>query len=107
MPDRMRINNDVLHERRKQERVYEEQRNIEDGTGGADARCRAHAALFRYDRAESVGALTWGLVLDAHCSTVLAEADTAKLREELVSMAAVTMRWIEAIDRRNEKGDAA
>jgi hypothetical protein len=44
----------------------------------------------------------WDGVLLEEVYEALAESDTAKLRAELIQVAAVAVAWVEAIDRREE-----
>ena len=52
-------------------------------------------------RVES-GNLAWDGVLLEEVYEALAESDPAKLRAELIQVAAVAVAWVEAIDRRTE-----
>lgn len=49
---------------------------------------------------------TWEAILTEEWAEVVAEADEAKLRKELIQLAAVAVAWIEAIDRRTEEGES-
>lgn len=92
--------NDIAYERMRQDAKWGEQ-NHPDGTDGgaffAERRdyrrkvCQAYAAE---------GTVTWRHILDEEVHEAYAETDTAKLRQELVEVAAVAVAWIEAIDRR-------
>lgn len=53
------------------------------------------------DFAAQTEILTWFDILQEEFFEALAEEDPARLREELVQVAAVAVAWIEAIDRRN------
>lgn len=44
--------------------------------------------------------LDWANILSEEFYEAIAEEDPAKLREELIQVAAVAVAWIEAIDRR-------
>jgi hypothetical protein len=89
---------EVLQERIDQAAKWGEQ-NHPDGTGGlyeaaaetARARCDAHARA---------GSVTWAHIFREEAYEALAESDEARLREELVQVAAVAVAWVEAIDRR-------
>jgi hypothetical protein len=90
---------DVQAERERQDAKWGEQ-NHPDGTGlpvyqHSARRYRDHA-----DRAAASGVLAWRDVLLKEVHEALAEADPAKLRAELVQVAAVAVAWIAAIDRR-------
>lgn len=47
-----------------------------------------------------MGIVTWRDILGEEVAEALAESDPAKLRTELIQVAAVCAAWIEAIDRR-------
>jgi hypothetical protein len=47
--------------------------------------------------------LKWVDILEEEVAEAAAESDPAKLRAELVQVAAVAVAWIEAIDRRAAK----
>lgn len=57
--------------------------------------CQAHSRNEGGD-----GTVTWWHILREEVFEASAEVDPAKLREELIQVAAVAMKWIEAIDRR-------
>ncbi len=89
---------EVAAERARQDEKYGEQ-NHRNGTGYAfeheRGECRrACDAAFR----EEVGA--WSDILLEEVYEALAEANDARLREELIQVAAVAVSWVEAIDRR-------
>jgi hypothetical protein len=97
----------VAAERARQDAQWGEQ-NHPDGTGARTASWGAlvHAetaatdARLRCQRAAKVGDLTWRHILNEEVAEAFAEGDPAKLRAELVQVAAVAAAWIEAIDRR-------
>ncbi len=64
---------------------------------------RAHA-----ERAAKGGYLTWAHILTEEFYEAMAEEDQARLRAELIQVAAVAVAWIEQIDRRrvNAKGES-
>lgn len=69
------------------------------------AQAVAHPAALRVAReiaalAAEHGGLTWRHILAEEMFEALAESDPAKLRAELVQVAAVAVQWVEAIDRR-------
>ena len=51
------------------------------------------------DRVAAKGLVTWWHVLREEFYEACAEPDVAKLRDELVQVAAVAIRWIEDLDR--------
>ena len=90
---------DVADERNRQDARWGEQ-NHPDGTGGAVSEALADMAKADYERAAATGAMTWELVLWEEVAEALAETDPARLREELIQVAAVAVAWAECIDRR-------
>lgn len=75
---------------------------IQDYPHGTDADGDAEMADIARDackRAAAEGRVTWRHVLDEEMLEAFAEADPAALRAELVQVAAVTLQWLEAIDR--------
>lgn len=99
---RMSVAREVLLERVAQDVKWGEQ-NHPDGTGGALLRGAARLARMECDRSAGEGRTTWHLILVEEVSEALAEDDPAKLRAELIQVAAVAAAWVESIDRRNAK----
>lgn len=104
----MSVLSDVAAERARQDEKWGEQ-NHPDGTGpqvahGFLGRMAEHAEHARdaCQAAAAVGECTWRHILLEEVYEGLAEADPARLRAELVQVAAVAVQWIEAIDRRAE-----
>lgn len=108
---------EVHDERRRQDEKWGQQ-NHPDGTGGEPAADMApsyveHLRSIRKtladdakklcERAFGEGRGTWRLILREEVDEAMAEDDPAKLRAELVQVAAVAVSWIEAIDRRDAK----
>jgi hypothetical protein len=93
---------EVTAERRRQDDKWGEQ-NHPDGTGGRGRRSSASLAKLACEAAVEAKRLTWRHVLVEEVAEVFAENDQAKLRAELVQVAAVAVAWIEAIDRRERK----
>ncbi|MEV0441850.1 hypothetical protein AB0I84_06065 [Streptomyces spectabilis] len=91
---------EIRTERARQDAKFGEQ-NHPDGTA-ADftARAMRDSARVVCESKAARGALTWVDVLDEEYWEARAETDPAKLRAELVQVAAVAVAWIEAIDRR-------
>ena len=87
-------------ERVRQDRKWGEQ-NHPDGTGPTipSLNAREHA-IRECDYAAKKGTLSWRHILEEEYREALAESDPAKLRIELVQVAAVAVSWVEAIDRR-------
>jgi hypothetical protein len=106
---------EVGAERERQDAKWGEQ-NHPDGTGafsvreggrvlpdeyvGAVRADRAREAKSACDRAAAEGRLTYLHILREEVAEAAAEHDPALLRAELVQVAAVAVKWIEAIDRR-------
>lgn len=61
---------------------------------------RADEARRSCDRAFAEGLCTYRHVLEEEVREAFAEEDPARLRAELVQVAAVAVKWVEAIDRR-------
>lgn len=94
-----RVLQQVLAERIAQDDKWGEQ-NHPDGTGGPAYEAMAARVRARAEKAAAAGALTWLEVLAEEVAEALAESDPARLRAELLQVAAVAVCWIEAIDRR-------
>jgi hypothetical protein len=91
----------VTAERAKQDSKWGEQ-NHPDGTGEPHEAVLAEAKRRLCETAAGAGALTWRDILDEEVAEAFAETDPARLRAELVQVAAVAVAWIEAIDRRGQ-----
>ena len=96
---------EVMDERKRQHTRWGEQ-NMEDGTGpdlfwdsDHDTAAQSVSAWHQYNT-EHAGSLTYRDVLLEEVAEAMAEDDPARLRAELVHVAAVAVQWIEAIDRR-------
>ena len=93
---------EVAAERAAQDERWGEQ-NHPDGTGPAHdpiVGLLADRARGLTTSAAEQGSLTWRHILREEYAEAAAEADPAKLRAELVQVAAVAVAWIEALDRR-------
>jgi hypothetical protein len=91
---------EIAAERARQDKKFGEQ-NHRDGTGARDQQAHAETAREWCKDAFASGYGTWSDVLAEEVAEANAERDPAKLRAELVQVAAVAVAWIEAIDRRN------
>jgi hypothetical protein len=106
---------DVSQEVQRSAEKHGDQGHLRDGTGearefSADLRASrdfeelAHWAKKRCKAASSNeggdGSITWEHILTEEWAEALSEKDTVALRSELVQVAAVAVKWIEAIDRR-------
>lgn len=91
---------EVYAERERQDAKWGEQ-NHPDGTAtGMGEQRMADLARRLCDAAHKAGQGTWRHILDEEVREAFAEADPAKLRAELIQVAAVAVAWVEAIDRR-------
>jgi hypothetical protein len=93
---------EVLAERCRQDEKWGQQ-NHPDGTGpdaGHQWAVLAQIARDECQEAADRGESTWRGILCEEVCEAFAEADPAKLREELLQVAAVAAAWVEAIDRR-------
>ncbi|MGW4794333.1 hypothetical protein ACWEPC_18210 [Nonomuraea sp. NPDC004297] len=94
-----RVLADVAAERAAQDARFGMQ-SLPDGTGGEDAAAASDAARDETDRAAGAGTLTWRHVLAEEVMETFAESDPHRLRAELVQVAAVAVKWAQALDRR-------
>lgn len=97
--------NEIKAERERQDAKWGEQ-NHPNGTGGPTKAQRielANLAKLACDTAAKQGKLTWNHILTEEMMEAIAEDDAALLRAELVQVAAVTVSWIQAIDRKSFK----
>jgi len=93
---------EVAAERKRQDELWGEQ-NHPDGTGMEIiplAKFIRDTARTRCDAEHKAGRGTWEMILAEEFWEAVAEDDPAKLRGELIQVAAVAVAWAEAIDRR-------
>ena len=90
---------EVEVERYRQHEKWGEQ-NHPDGTGDDMRTLMAEAAQEACDQAAKNGTITYCHILEEEVAEAFAESDPAKLRAELIQVAAVAVAWAEAIDRR-------
>lgn len=76
------------------------EQNHPDGTGLTEDDTRVARVKALNDHYVAEDSLTWRDILLEEVYEVFAETDPARLREELVQVAAVAVAWVEAIDRR-------
>lgn len=96
---------DVIRERVRQVAKWgnDSANDHPDGTGREHDRLRAaEAQAFTDWLAQVPGRVTWRAILAEEVAEAFAETDPEKLRAELVQVAAVAVKWVEAIDRRAE-----
>ena len=107
---------EVLHERGHQTAKHGEQNHLPDGTGPdldlavafvAGRITAEHLAEWAKARTKAAsqneggdGSITFEHILTEEWAEALAESDPAKLRAELIQVAAVAVQWVEAIDHR-------
>lgn len=89
---------EVRHERLRQETLWGQQ-DLPDGTSTEFA-CLADAARADTESHKAEGVMTYLDVLAEEFWEAMAEEDPDKLRAELIQVAAVAVKWAEAIDRR-------
>lgn len=89
---------EVRTERYAQEAKWGEQ-NHPDGTGDEGSRRVAEMARAITDRRAREGTVTYRDILREEVYEAFGESDPARLREELVQVAAVAVAWVEKIDR--------
>ena len=93
---------DVYAERDRQRLLgHLDSHDYADGTGQhLDRALPLPSAASVRARAEAASAVPWSLVLLEEVLEALEEDDEARLREELIQVAAVAVRWAGAIDER-------
>lgn len=93
---------DVAAERVAQDARWGIQEKLPDGTGpgGPDGASAAARARREVEEASRAGTLTWRHILHEEVLEAFAEDDPARLRAELVQVAAVAVKWIQDLDRR-------
>lgn len=90
---------DITAERKRQDAKWGEQ-NHPDGTGSLYYRAMAQMAKAECQESPQInGEDRYSLILLEEVYEALAESDAAKLREELIQVAAVAVAWVEKIDR--------
>ncbi len=95
---------EVLAERERQHAKWGEQ-NLPDGThSGPWGQHMRDYARRDCEVAAKLGKCTWALILNEEVKEAFAETDKARLRAELLQVAAVAVQWVEAIDRRTKGG---
>ncbi|MDA1062648.1 MAG: hypothetical protein O2895_07065 [Chloroflexi bacterium] len=99
MHETRRVLEDVARERRRQHGIWGEQA-LEDATGTPDDREHLGRVRERVEARARDGSIAWRDILIEEVAEAFAESDPAKMRAELVQVAAVAVQWVEAIDRR-------
>jgi hypothetical protein len=90
-------------ERQRQLAKFGDQRH-RDGTHARNQDWADHARAACQHAADE-NALSWAAVLYEEFTEAMAETDPAKLRAELVQVAAVCAAWVSDLDRRAEGGE--
>ena len=109
--DTRRVLREVMHEREQQVGRYGHNEELLDGTGPDEPWLGAVSELpaarveewFRedYERHErAAGAPTWMHLIREEVAEVFREDDPARLREEIIQVAALCVSWVEKLDRR-------
>lgn len=97
----MHILAEIGNERRRQDELWGlGQLGIPDGTGHEKFKELAGEARIECDRATAAMEVTFMHVLLEEVMEALAESDEDRLRVELIQVAAVAAKWVQAIDRR-------
>ena len=102
--DRMasaRVMQDVFNERLRQHKKYGLQAH-DNGTGQSMDDLNLEHTRNAYTEALSSGCLTWREILTEEVAEAYAERVPARLRAELVQVAAVAIAWAECLDRKAE-----
>lgn len=99
----MAIIDEIEAERARQRAKYPDCESLPDGTGGGGYETWRTIAQNSCDRAYREGRITHAYIFEEEVQEVLAETDPAKLRVELVQVAALCFKWISDLDRRSVK----
>lgn len=98
----LKITQEALDEWRRGAALWPQTDSFPDGTGGGGRKTWEEIAKISCDRAFREGRCTWAHVLDEETAEALAETDPAKLRAELIQVAAVAMHWVANLDARGQ-----
>ncbi|MGJ6965918.1 hypothetical protein ACSDR0_28815 [Streptosporangium sp. G11] len=86
------------------ERVAQDERFgmqvLPDGTGAGHRMAESVLARRETETAAEGGTLTWRHILMEEVLEAFAESDPERLRAELIQVAAVAVKWSQALDRR-------
>ncbi|MEU7833998.1 NUDIX domain-containing protein [Nonomuraea sp. NPDC049129] len=96
-----RVLGDVAAERAAQDAKWGMQ-TVPDGTGAEGAVAEADRARLETEEAARRGELTWRHILREEVLEAFAESEPEALRTELIQVAAVAVKWAQALDRRPE-----
>lgn len=92
---------DIRAERTRQQHKHGDQSHLPDGTGRMARSIDAANRRNECDRAVERGVVTFRHILAEEVAETFAETEAARLRAELVQVAAVAVQWIQAIDGRS------
>jgi hypothetical protein len=112
---------EVATERNRQTEKHGDQSHLPDGTGpnlslsdlqpGSFQTFAAEMAAWAKARCKAAsqneggnGSITFEMILTEEWAEAIAEYDPAKLRAELIQVAAVAVQWVETLDRRGVRG---
>lgn len=93
---------EVYTERERQDQCFGEQ-NWPSGTGDLSYKDAADTWRRLNDEQAKVEKLTFAGILMEEVFEALSESDSARLREELIQVAAVAVCWVEKLDRESKK----
>lgn len=100
-----RVLAEVLHERTRQERKFPSQ-HLPDGVDFRneipEQRLALQEMITRIKTLELAGQQTWADILAEEYAEVLLTENLKDLREELIQVAAVAVRWVEDMDKRGD-----
>jgi hypothetical protein len=99
----IRILSDVGEERQKQIEKWGQQTHIFEANWTSKGIATPETFRNRFELEQNkTGGPCWETILLEEVSEALYEPDVAKLREELIQVAAVCAAWVEDIDRRKK-----
>lgn len=91
---------ELVKERERQFEKFGDQSKVPDGTGGNYLEESAINYRHECQRAFRESEGTWRHILAEEVAEAMAESDAAKLRTELIQVAAVACAWIQVLDKR-------
>lgn len=94
------ILDDVIAETVRADEKFGPQYDIPNGTGFFWQQHEAVLARMTCQSAFAAGDGTWHAILHEEVAEAFAESDPTLLRAELLQVAAVALRWVDAIDER-------
>lgn len=95
---------DVTAELDRQDARFGDQSHLPDGTSNSPFNEQQLSdARARFAEAERLGLLTFAHILEEEYWEAINEIDPAKLRTELIQVAAVALQWVRALDKRGAR----